>query len=67
MIKETIFDYDITPQELKFLYIKYNTKEIYLEKTSPKKILHDLYVLFRMREDYIRAGTIRKKLFGNVA
>jgi hypothetical protein len=63
----TIFDYDVTEQELSLLYIDCSSKEDYLRKTSPKKILQDLYVLFRMREDLVRAGSIRQKLFDKVA
>jgi len=67
IITTTIFDFDVTAEELKFLYIETATKEEYLHKVSSKKILHDLYVLFRMREDYFHAGEIRKKLFGYAA
>lgn len=63
----TIFDYNISIQELKLLYVESTTKEEYLQKTSPKKILQDLYVLFRMREDLVRAGSVRKQLFEQVA
>jgi hypothetical protein len=63
----TIFDYKVSTQELKFLYVESTTKEEYLQKTSPKKILQDLYVLFRMRDDTVRAGSISKELFEKVA
>ena len=63
----TIFDYKATPQELSLLHVGSTTKKEYRKKTSAKKILQDLYVLFRMREDMVRAGTIRKKLFEKVA
>jgi len=63
----TIFDYDVTTQELKLLYVEQTTKEEYLQKKSPKKILQDLYVLFRMRDDLVRAGSLRKKLFEKAA
>ena len=63
----TVFDFDATDHELKLLYIGCKTREEYLLKASPKKILQDLYVLFRMREDYMLAGTIRKRLFEKVA
>jgi hypothetical protein len=63
----TVFDYDVTTQELKLLYVEQTTKEEYLQKKSPKKILQDLYVLFRMRDDLVRAGSLRKKLFEKAA
>ena len=63
----TIFDYEATPQELSLLHVDSTNKEEYLKKTFAKKILQDLYVLFRMRDDYIRAGKIRKKLFEKAA
>lgn len=63
----TIFDYNITDYELKLLYVDCKSREEYLQKTSSKKVLQDLYVLFRMREDVTRAGTIREKIMGKVA
>ncbi len=66
-MRNTIFDYDVTRDELKLLYIKCVTKEEYLEIATPKKILQDLYVLFRIREDFVRAGKIKKKLFEKAA
>jgi hypothetical protein len=66
-VEETIFDYNVTEQELRFLYVKYTSKEDYLINTPVKKVMQDLYVLFRMREDTMRAGSIRKKLFEHAA
>jgi hypothetical protein len=48
-------------------YIPKKSSEEYFQKTSPKKILRDLYVLFRMRDDLVCAGSIRKKLFEKAA
>lgn len=66
-ITATVFDYDVTSEELNLLYIKSKNKEEYLRSVTPKKVLHDLYVLFRIREDYLRAGEIRKRIFEEVA
>lgn len=64
MEDNTVFDFDITPAELRLLFISDRDKKTYLLHTSHKKILQDLYVLFKIREDFVRAGTIGKKLFG---
>ena len=61
-MEETIFDYDVTSHEY---FTKYKTKEEYLRHTLGKKRMHDLFVLFLMREDTFRAGEIRKLIFRN--
>ena len=53
----TIFDYEVTLEELKHLFVKYMTKKEYIENTTYKKRLQDLYVLFKMRGDRVRAGS----------
>lgn len=60
---ECVFDFNITPDELKFLFIKDKTKEEYLLNSDVRKRMHDLFVLYIMREDIYRAGEIRKKIF----
>ena len=64
-MEETIFDYGITAFELKSIFTKYKTKEEYLMHTTTKRRMHDLFVLFLMREDTFRAGEIRKVIFKN--
>ena len=59
-MKETIFDHSITMEELKFLFTLCKTKEEYLLNTSPKKRMHDLYILFTLREDWYKAEAIKK-------
>jgi hypothetical protein len=58
----TIFDYEVTLEELKHLFVKYMAKKEYVENTTYKKRLQDLYVLFKMRGDRVRAGGNMNKL-----
>ena len=64
-MEETIFDYGVTPFELKSIFAKYRTREDYLKHTTTKRRMHDLFILFLMREDTFRAGEIRKVIFKN--
>ena len=61
-MKETIFDYNITMDELKFLSIPYKTKEDYLANTDTKKQKQDLFILFTLRGDWNKASAIKKKI-----
>ena len=47
----TIFDYNVTKDEIKNLFVNYFDSNEYIQHTSYKKRLQDLYVLFKMRED----------------
>ncbi len=58
----TIFDYDITRDEIKHLFVNYVNRGEYIQNTSYKKRLQDLYVLFKMREDKVRAGKIMSEI-----
>jgi hypothetical protein len=66
-MEETIFDYNVNQHELKLLYVRHRCKEDYIKSTPAKKILQDLYVLFKIREDVVRAGKISKMLFKETA
>jgi hypothetical protein len=46
---ETIFDYDPTPEELRYLW--YGGVESYLEGPSVDRAFHDLCTLFALRGD----------------
>jgi len=63
-MEKTVFDYKIKLDELKCIYIKQTTKEEYLENTTTKKKLQDLYVLFKIRNDKKNANKIGIRLFG---
>jgi len=58
----TIFDYDVTQAEIKHLFVNYVDRGEYIQNTSYKKRLQDLYVLFKMREDKVRAGEILSEI-----
>ena len=47
----TIFDYDVTRDEIKHLFVNYFERDEYIQNTCYRKRLQDLYVLFKMRED----------------
>jgi hypothetical protein len=59
-MEETIFDYRITRDELKFLAIIYQTKEDYILNTNIKKQKQDLFILFTLRGDWNKASAIKK-------
>jgi hypothetical protein len=59
---ETIFDYNINEKEMAYIYISYKEKKSYLENTSIKKILHDLYLLFCIRDDIRNCSRIMKQI-----
>lgn len=58
----TIFDYDVTLEELKHLFVKYSTKNEYVKNTTYKRRLKDLYVLFKMREGSVHAKDVINEL-----
>jgi len=58
----TIFDYDVTLDEIKNLFVNFVNREEYIENTTYKRRLQDLYVLFKMREDRVRAGDVMNEL-----
>jgi hypothetical protein len=58
----TIFDYDVTLDEMKHLFVNFIDRDEYIKNTAYKKRLQDLYVLFKMREDKVRAGEIMNEL-----
>lgn len=57
----TIFDYDVTRDEIKNLFVNYFDRNEYIQNTSYKRRLQDLYVLFKMREDK-RAGEVMNEI-----
>jgi hypothetical protein len=59
----SIFDYKISKEELRLIFCPFTEKGEYLVNTSEKKRLHDLYLLFKIREDVLRAGKISEKIF----
>ena len=58
----TIFDFDVTQAEIKHLFVNYVDRGEYIQNTSYKKRLQDLYVLFKMREDRVRASEILNEI-----
>jgi hypothetical protein len=58
----TIFDYNVTLDEIRYLFVNYTDRDEYIQNTIYKRKLHDLYVLFKMREDNVRAGDIMNEL-----
>jgi regulatory protein YycH of two-component signal transduction system YycFG len=58
----TIFDFDVTQAEIKHLFVNYVDRGEYIQNTSYKKRLQDLYVLFKMREDKVRAREILNEI-----
>jgi hypothetical protein len=58
----TIFDYDVTLDEIKHLFVNYTKKDEYIQNTKNKRKLQDLYVLFIMREDKVRAVDVMNKI-----
>jgi regulatory protein YycH of two-component signal transduction system YycFG len=58
----TIFDFDVTQAEIKHLFVNYVDRGEYIQNTSYKKRLQDLYVLFKMREDKVRASEILNEI-----
>jgi hypothetical protein len=57
----TIFDYDVTQDEIKHLFVNYFERNEYIQNTCYRKRLQDLYVLFKMREDK-RAGEVMNEI-----
>ena len=58
----TIFDYEVTVDEIRHLFVNYLDRDEYIQNTTYKKRLQDLYVLFKMREDKVRAGDVMNEL-----
>ncbi len=58
----TIFDYEVTIDEIRHLFVNYVDRDEYIHNTSYKRRLQDLYVLFKMREDRVRAGDVMNEL-----
>ena len=61
-VVKTVFDVDITSEELLELCGFLMLKEDYLRTTSPDGALGDLWVLFRMRNDFAGAEMFRKRI-----
>ncbi len=59
---ETIFDHNVTEQELEYLHIKHNNEREYKENLGDYKRLSDLYVLFTMRNDDLKAQQYAEEL-----
>ena len=59
---ETIFDHNITEQELEYLHIKHKNESSYKNNLGDYKRLSDLYVLFKMRNDEIKAQKYAEEL-----
>jgi len=60
----TIFDYEVTLDEITHLFVNYYDKQEYMQNTTYRRRLQDLYVLFKMREDRVRAGDVLNELNG---
>ena len=58
----TIFDYEVTLDEITHLFVNYYDKQEYMQNTTYRRRLQDLYVLFKMREDRVRAGDVLNEL-----
>ncbi|OGV06614.1 MAG: hypothetical protein A2330_11955 [Ignavibacteria bacterium RIFOXYB2_FULL_36_7] len=58
----TIFDYEVTLDEITHLFVNYYDKQEYMQNTTYRRRLQDLYVLFKMREDRVRAGDVLHEL-----
>lgn len=58
----TIFDYEVTMDEMKNLFVKFEKKEDYIRNTTYRKRLQDLSVLFKMRDNRLKAGDIMNDL-----
>lgn len=58
---ETIFDYDPTPEELRYL-TGAASKETYLSGLTPDESFEDLAGLFAMRGDGERAGAYARQI-----
>ncbi len=58
----TIFDYEVTVDEIRHLFVNYLDRDEYIQNTTYKRRLQDLYVLFKIREDKVRAGDIMNEL-----
>ncbi len=59
---ETIFNHNITEQELEYLNIKQKNETDYKNNLGDYKRLSDLYVLFKMRNDEIKAQKYAEEL-----
>jgi hypothetical protein len=59
----TIFDYEVTMDEMKHLFVKFENKEDYVRNTTYRKRLQDLYVLFKMRENRIKVESTITDLY----
>jgi hypothetical protein len=62
-MEKTIFDYKISLEELKFLFIEQTTEEDYLKNTVAKRRLQDLYVLFKIRNNWKKVAKIGNRIF----
>jgi hypothetical protein len=58
---KTIYDYDVTAQELDYLLIKQAKKE-YVASATKQKILSDLYCLFNIRNNFEGMDKIEKSI-----
>ena len=58
----TIFDYEVTLDEITHLFVNYYDTQEYMQNTTYRRRLQDLYVLFKMREDRVRAGDVLNEL-----
>ena len=59
---ETIFNHNVTEQELEYLHIKVKNESEYKENLGDYKRLSDLYVLFTMRKDDLKAKEYAEEL-----
>ncbi len=58
---KTIYDYNITKNELGYLLVKIPEKE-YLKVSTKQKKISDLYCLFRLRNDFENMEKIEKSI-----
>ncbi len=59
---ETIFDHNVTEQELEYLHIKQKEESEYKKGLGDYKRLSDLYVLFKTRNEEKKAEIYAEEL-----
>ena len=62
---KTIYDYNITKNELAYLLVKISETE-YLKASTKQKKISDLYCLFRIRNDVESMERIEKSILEGI-
>jgi hypothetical protein len=64
-MNEHIFSHDVTKGELKLLFIPEKEMSSYISNTPERKMLRDLYILFKIRGDEKNAMNVLQKIGGS--